>query len=99
MVTGTVRKEIERFLGQGPVPLYIGGVWKAPHVGAVIEVQDPASGTLLAEVAAGKSADIDDAVTAANRAFPDWSARPPADRATLLHRYADAIEDNLELLA
>jgi aldehyde dehydrogenase (NAD+) len=53
----------------------------------------------LAEVAAGLSADIDDAVIAANRALPGWSALPPADRATLLHRYADAIEDNLELLA
>jgi aldehyde dehydrogenase (NAD+) len=54
---------------------------------------------LLAEVAAGLSADIDDAVAAADRALPGWSALPPADRATLLHRYADAIEDNLELLA
>jgi hypothetical protein len=70
MVTGTVHKEIDRFLGQGPVPLYIGGAWTAPHGGEVIEVQDPANGTVLAEVAAGGSADIDDAVTAANRAFP-----------------------------
>jgi aldehyde dehydrogenase (NAD+) len=99
MVTRTVQSEIEKFLGQGPVPLYIDGVWTAPHGGAVLEVQDPADGTLLAEVTAGLSADIDDAVTAANRALPDWSALPPADRATLLHRYADAIEDNLELLA
>jgi aldehyde dehydrogenase (NAD+) len=99
MVTSTVQTEIEKFLGQGPVPLYIGGVWTAAHGGAVLEVQDPADGTLLAEVAAGLSADIDDAVTAADRALPDWSALPPADRAALLHRYADAIEDNVELLA
>jgi aldehyde dehydrogenase (NAD+) len=99
MVTSTAQAEIEKFLGHRPVPLYIDGVWTAPHGGAVLEVQDPADGTLLAEVAAGLSADIDDAVTAANRALPGWSALPPADRATLIHRYADAIEDNLELLA
>jgi aldehyde dehydrogenase (NAD+) len=99
MAKDTVQAEIEKFLGKGPVPLSIGGVWKPAHGGEVIEVRDPANGTVLAEVASGGSADIDDAVTAANRAFPDWSALAPAERATLLHRYADAIEDNLELLA
>ncbi|HTT88503.1 MAG TPA: aldehyde dehydrogenase family protein, partial [Acidimicrobiales bacterium] len=98
MATTTIPTELEKFLGQGPVPLYIGGAWRAAHGGGVIEVQDPANGTLLAEVAAGEGADIDDALSAANRAFPDWSAMPAADRATLLHRYADAIEDNVELL-
>ena len=99
MVTNTVQTEVEKFLGQGPVPLYIGGSWRAAHGGDIIAVHDPANGTLLAEVSAAESADIDDAVTAANRAFPGWSDLPPADRATLLHRYADAIEDNVELLA
>ena len=70
MATGIVQTEIEKFLGQGPVPLYIGGAWTAAHGGAVIEVQDPANGTLLAEVAAGLSADIDDAVTAAQPGLP-----------------------------
>jgi acyl-CoA reductase-like NAD-dependent aldehyde dehydrogenase len=98
MATSTVQTDIEKFLGQGPVPLYIGGAWRAAHSAEVIAVQDPAKGALLAEVAAGEGADIDDAVNAANRAFPQWSGLPPADRATLLHRYADAIEDNVELL-
>ena len=98
MATTTIPTEIEKFLGQGPVPLYIGGTWRAAHGGAVIEVRDPASGNVLAEVSEGEEADIDDAVAAANRAFPGWSDLAPADRATLLHRYADAIEDNIELL-
>jgi aldehyde dehydrogenase (NAD+) len=54
---------------------------------------------LLATVAAGEGADIDDAVAAASRAFPQWADRPADERATLLHRYADAIEDSAELLA
>lgn len=98
MVTSTVQTEMEKFLGQGPVPLYIGGAWRPAHGGEVIEVLDPANGMLLAEVSGAESGDIDDAVTAANRAFPEWSAMAPSDRATLLHRYADAIEDNVELL-
>ncbi len=98
MTTGSVQTEIEKFLGQGTVPLYIGGAWRAAHGGEVIEVKDPANGTLLAEVTAGEDADIDDAVSAADRAFPGWADLSAADRATLLHRYADAIEDNVELL-
>lgn len=99
MVASTVQTEIEKFVGQGTVPLYIGGTWRAAQRGDAIKVSDPAKGTLLAEVAAGEGADIDDAVNAANRAFPEWAALPPADRAALLHRFADAIEDNTELLA
>ena len=99
MPTSTVQTEIEKFLRGGPVPLYIGGTWRGAQAGGVIEVLQPADGTRLAEVAAGESADIDDAVAAASRAFPSWSDWPVPDRAALLHRYADAIEDNLELLA
>jgi hypothetical protein len=50
VATTTIPTEIEKFLGQGPVPLYIGGTWRAGHGGAVIEVRDPASGNVLAEV-------------------------------------------------
>jgi acyl-CoA reductase-like NAD-dependent aldehyde dehydrogenase len=98
VTTSIVQTEIEKFLGGGPVPLYIGGTWRGAQAGGVIEVLQPADGSRLGEVAAGESADIDDAVAAANRAFPAWSQLPAADRATLLHRYADAIEDNAELL-
>ncbi len=98
MTTSIVQTEIEKFLGGGPVPLYIGGTWRGAQAGGVVEVLQPADGSRLAEVAAGESADIDDAVAAANRAFPAWSQLSAADRATLLHRYADAIEDNAELL-
>ena len=79
MLTSTVQTEIEKFLGMGTVPLYIGGAWRAPHGGSVLEVQDPADGTLLAEVAAGLSADVDDAVAAANRA-PPGLVRPAPGR-------------------
>ena len=70
MATGIVQTEIEKFLGQGTVPLYIGGAWRAAHGGEVIEVKDPANGTFLAEVTAGEDADIDDAVTRGRPSLP-----------------------------
>ena len=99
VVASTLHPETEKFLAQRPVPLFIGGVWRTAREGGVFDVYQPADGVALAQVAAGDGADIDDAVTAANRAFPAWSELPAADRATLLHRYADAIEANLDLLA
>ncbi len=94
-----VQTEVEKFLGSSPVPLYVDGSWRRARGGAAIEVRQPADGGLLATVAAGDGADIDDAVAAATRAFPEWAARPADERATLLHRYADAIEESTELLA
>jgi aldehyde dehydrogenase (NAD+) len=81
------------------VPLYVDGQWRAARAGAVIDVRQPGDGSLLATVAAGEGADIDDAVAAATRAFPRWAEQPADERATLLHRLADAIDNNAELLA
>lgn len=99
VVQTDVRKEIDKFLGQSPVPLYTGGAWRLARGQGTIEVRQPADGSLLATVAAGDSSDIDDAVAAASGAFPEWAARSAGERAALLHRYADAIEDNAGLLA
>ncbi len=74
MVASTLHAETEKFLAHGPVPLYIGGVWRPARQGGVFDVYQPADGVALAQVAAGDGADIDDAVTAADRAFPAWSS-------------------------
>ena len=46
----------------------------------------------MAEVPRADADDLDAAVARARRAFPAWRAVSPADRATLLHRLADALE-------
>ena len=97
--TEMVQTEIEEFLRPSPVPLYVDGSWRPAKTGGLVEVRRPADGGLLATVAAGDGADIDDAVAAASRAFPEWADRPADERAALLHRYADAIEDSAALLA
>src|SRR5690606_8407214 len=56
-------------------------------------------GSLLAEVAEARAADVDRAVDAAGRAFPAWAATAAADRGRLLLRLADAIEDHADELA
>ncbi|HEY0402086.1 MAG TPA: aldehyde dehydrogenase family protein [Blastococcus sp.] len=57
----------------------------------VIDVLDPATGETFAEVAAGRSADVDAAVVAAQAAFPAWSRTTPAVRGRLLRNLAGLI--------
>lgn len=86
---------VRNFLSK-PLPNLIGG---QPHVSATEPIVNPSDGSLLAEVAMGGAEEIDLAVTAGEKAFPGWSARPPEDRARLLHRFADALEEHSAELA
>ncbi|MGI5125197.1 aldehyde dehydrogenase family protein [Pseudonocardia sp. CA-107938] len=57
-----------------------------------IDVVDPATATVIGDVPAGTAADVDRAVAAAQRAFPQWSAVPVSERAATLARIADGIK-------
>src|SRR5215472_9054433 len=79
--------------------LFIDGQFTDGLAGRVIDVINPADGSLLAQVAEAGSEDVDRAVEAAQRAFPGWAAWPPADRGRLLTRLADLIEAHAAELA
>ena len=53
----------------------------------------------MAEVPRAGAAEVDAAVASARRAFPAWRAVSPGDRASLLHRLANALEERSEELA
>ena len=65
----------------------------------MIEVVEPATEEVMAEVPRAGVEETDAAVARAKRAFPAWRAVAPADRSALLHRLADAIEERAEDLA
>jgi acyl-CoA reductase-like NAD-dependent aldehyde dehydrogenase len=98
MATATMKPNNE-LLAETPVPFLVGGAWRAARSGEVIEVLDPADGTVLATVAAAGRTDIDEAVEAAWSAFPGWSSLPANDRAVFLHRLADVIEQRADEIA
>jgi acyl-CoA reductase-like NAD-dependent aldehyde dehydrogenase len=64
-----------------------------------IEVIEPATEQVMAELPRAGAEETDQAVERAKGAFPDWRAVGPSDRSTLLHRLADAIDAKLEDLA
>lgn len=63
------------------------------------QVCSPIDGKHLAEVSAGGAEEIDDAVTAARRAFPNWAALGPEGRHPILSRFAKAILDHAKELS
>lgn len=66
---------------------------------ASIEVIEPATERVMAELPRAGAEEVDAAVARAKAAFPAWRAVAPADRAALLRRLADAIEGRGEELA
>jgi acyl-CoA reductase-like NAD-dependent aldehyde dehydrogenase len=67
--------------------------------GATFETVNPASGEVFRTVARAGPEDADRAVRAAARAFEDWGVRTPVQRARILHRWADLIEEHADELA
>jgi acyl-CoA reductase-like NAD-dependent aldehyde dehydrogenase len=65
----------------------------------VIEVVEPATAEVMAEVPRAGVEETDAAVARAKQAFPDWRAVSPGDRAALLHDLADALDAAREDLA
>jgi 5-carboxymethyl-2-hydroxymuconic-semialdehyde dehydrogenase len=59
----------------------------------------PIDEQVIAHIARGTEAEANAAVEAARAAFPGWAATPPAERARLLHRIADLVEERIEQLA
>jgi acyl-CoA reductase-like NAD-dependent aldehyde dehydrogenase len=74
--------------------MLIGGQWVDAASGKTFDTFNPATGEVLARVAAGDGADIDRAVAAARRAFESgsWPEMSPADRGGLLWKLADLID-------
>ncbi|WP_416759153.1 aldehyde dehydrogenase family protein [Roseateles sp. So40a] len=78
---------------------FIGGRWTAPRDGQYFDVITPITGQVFTQAARSTAADIELALDAAHAAAERWGATPAAERANVLLRIADRIEQNLELLA
>src|SRR5262245_28482277 len=65
-----------------------------PGKGSKEDVLDPATGKAIVAIAEASETQIANAVEAAHKAFPAWSATAPKDRAALLLKVADRIESD-----
>ena len=79
--------------------LLIGGEWVKGE-GRAIDVENPATENIIAQTHAASSAQLDDAVAAARKALNgEWGAMIPRDRAAILYRFGDLLEQNADWLA
>ncbi|MHA7208792.1 acetaldehyde dehydrogenase ExaC [Arthrobacter sp. MDT1-65] len=78
---------------------WIGGEWVPPIKGQYFENISPVTGKPFCEVARGTAEDIELALDAAHKAAPAWGKTSVAERALVLNRIADRMEQNLEMLA
>lgn len=78
---------------------YINGEWVDSTVKEWIDVENPATGSIIASVPRGSTDDADRAVEAAYQAQPEWEGMPPIARAQLLKDLARLILENRERLA
>jgi aldehyde dehydrogenase (NAD+) len=89
---------VSEFL-HSPVQHFIGGRFKKSASEKTAEVLNPSNGSRLATIAMGAATEVDEAVTAAWKAFPAWSALSPNERAAKLHRFAEQLEKHAADLA
>lgn len=84
---------------QSSYQLYIGGKWVDSSDGKKLDVYCPANGEKLSEIADATREDVDRAVDAAWEAFASWGKTTKAERAIILNKVADIIEENAEHFA
>ncbi len=79
----------------------IDGAWVASDSGEVFERYSPATGQLISRAARGGVAEAEAAIEAARKAFDDrrWSDVPGSERAKLLNKVADLIDENRARIA
>ncbi len=78
---------------------FFGGNWLAADSGLTLNVHDPATGAVLAEVANCGAAETRRAIAAADAALPAWRALTAKQRAQLLQRWFALINANTDDLA
>src|SRR5205809_900547 len=78
---------------------YVNGEWLEPAGNDWLDVENPATGGIIAQVPLSRPADVVAAIAAARAAFPSWAATPADRRVAPLFRLAALIRDNRESLA
>ncbi len=79
--------------------LYIGGEWRDASGGETLEVEDPATGEALCEIADGTPEDAKAALDAAVAAQAEWAATSPNERGAILWRAFEALNERADELA
>jgi malonate-semialdehyde dehydrogenase (acetylating) / methylmalonate-semialdehyde dehydrogenase len=78
---------------------HIGGHWVTSRTEQFLDVFNPARGEVIARAPLSTRQDVDAAVEAAKKAFPEWRDTPPVIRARTMFRFKALLEENFEEIA
>src|ERR1700736_6431821 len=78
---------------------FIGGGWVAPVKGGYFDNISPTTGQVICQIARSQAEDVERAIDAAHAAADDWGRTAVAERARILNRVADRMEQYLPFLA
>lgn len=79
--------------------LFIGGEFVQPQSGEYLDVYNPATGEQLSKVAKANESDVDKAVEAAQKAFPEWSRKSKQERSDMLRKINEKIVEKNDFFA
>jgi acyl-CoA reductase-like NAD-dependent aldehyde dehydrogenase len=79
--------------------MWIGGAYCDAESGKTYGVTNPATGEEIARAPLGDRSDVDKAVDAATRAFPEWSGKSQQERSATVHRIAALLKERVEEFA
>jgi len=80
------------------LPNYINGRWQQATTTEWLDVSNPATGELIAQVPISTDADVNPAVDAAAAAYPEWRRTPPEDRIQPLFKLKQLLEEHIDEL-
>jgi aldehyde dehydrogenase (NAD+) len=83
----------------GVIDNYIDGRLRPAHGGGTFEKISPVNRQCLSRVARSTAVDVEAAVSAARRAFPEWGATPGVQRGLVLHRLVRIMQDRQSEIA
>jgi succinate-semialdehyde dehydrogenase / glutarate-semialdehyde dehydrogenase len=84
---------------EADLKLFIDGAWRSGEGRDLQGVVNPATGGTIAEVPCATRADLDEALAAAERAWPEWRATDVEKRGALLRRTAALLRERTEAIA
>lgn len=79
--------------------LYINGEWKNAYSNETMDVINPATGEVIAQVASGGSRETKEAIAAADAAFQEWKNTTAFDRAQYMKKVSELMRERAEDLA
>ena len=95
----SLQERVSALLAATPTGLLIDGVWRDASDGGTFEVENPATGQVIATMASATRADAAAAMDAAANAQQSWARTPARERAEILRRAFDLVQERAEDLA